>query len=120
MNLKIYLDTEKPWLDPGFSVQNLLTEYNRRTNQFIVLKTITKISRNHFGKSLMYVLNEYRVNYAVKLIQKGYSGKLEYLHEECGFVTQASLYKWFRRFKKMTPGEYRNKWRFNRVSLANS
>ncbi|MBP7679039.1 MAG: helix-turn-helix transcriptional regulator [Bacteroidales bacterium] len=104
-----YLQTEKPYLKPDFSLQDLCNNLNvSRRKISYVMNDVMK--RNFYG-----IINEYRIKEAKDLImdQENSQIKIEVLGEMVGFQSKSSFNACFKKMTGMTPSEYRHKHKNN-------
>jgi len=104
-----YLQTEKPYLKPDFSLQGLCNNLNvSRRKISYVMNDVMK--RNFYG-----IINEYRIKEAKDLImdQENSQIKIEVLGEMVGFQSKSSFNACFKKMTGMTPSEYRHKHKNN-------
>ena len=94
------METRKPYLQDDFSVDDLarLTHTNRMY--------LSKAVNFHSGRNFNQMVNYYRVKYAVELIKKDPSLKMNELSQMCGFHTVVSFNMAFKLNERMTPSEY--------------
>ena len=94
------METRKPWLQDDFSIDDLarLT----RTNRMYLSKSINF----HSGRKFNQLVNYYRVRYAVALLQKDTSLKMNDVSRMCGFHTVVSFNMAFKLNERMTPTEF--------------
>ena len=66
------------------------------------------IINRHFGISFTYLLNQYRINEAVRLLNSGIQEKysIEAISKMVGFKSKSAFYRAFRHHKACTPSEY--------------
>ncbi|MDX9907703.1 MAG: helix-turn-helix domain-containing protein [Bacteroidales bacterium] len=104
-----YLQTEKPYLKPDFSLQDLCNNLNvsRRKISYVMNDVM---DRNFYG-----IINEYRIKEAEDLIldQENSQIKIEVLGEMVGFQSKSSFNACFKKMTGMTPSEYRQRHKSN-------
>lgn len=101
--LSSYMEQEKPYLNYGLSLQQLAEE------TAIPEKELSQLINHHLGKHFFDFVNEYRVDYAKKLLVD--PGKkeftvLEVLYQS-GFNSKSSFYTAFKKVSSQTPLGYR-------------
>ena len=69
---------------------------------------ISELLNNELGKSFYDVINEYRVNEAIKLLDEGKHKDytLEHIAEKSGFNSKATFYRIFKKNTGKTPNKY--------------
>ncbi|MBO4476442.1 MAG: helix-turn-helix transcriptional regulator [Bacteroidales bacterium] len=94
------METRRPWLQDDFSIEDLarLT----RTNRMYLSKAINF----HSGRNFNQLVNFYRIRYAVELIKKDTSLKMNDVSAMCGFHTVVSFNMAFKLNERMTPTEF--------------
>ena len=90
------------YLNPNYAISNISVEIGYR-NQ-IVRDSIKKNS----NMSVPLFINSYRVEFACKLIKKGYlkNFSMEALAEKSGFKSQENFNRVFKQLKSCTPSEF--------------
>ncbi len=100
--IKQYLVTEKAFLNPDLSLNDLSTQLNSK-NQ-IISQTI-----NHFAKTTFYnFINAYRVAHFKSLILQSKNNEISMdgLIELCGFKSKSTFYSHFKRIEHCTPTQF--------------
>ena len=97
-----FFDNEKKYLDQtltlGFTSKNTgLNEAEIRS----CIKNNTNLNFNEF-------INQYRVNYAIKLMESGYleNHVMNSIAQKSGFNSPQTFYRAFKKFKSVTPAYY--------------
>lgn len=100
--LLAYFTTEKPFLKNDLKMKDLVD------NTGLSNKRITDIFANRFKKSFFDVVNEYRTNEAIRLIQDGFHKKhtLPHLAEVAGFNSKTTFNRIFKKYTGQTPSEF--------------
>lgn len=99
--IRAYMDHEKPYLNPDFSIAHTATALN------IPLHHVQLCVSMKFSKSFPDFVNEYRVAYACQLIRnKENSLTLEAIGEKSGFSTNSNFNDSFRAVIGMTPRQW--------------
>jgi AraC-like DNA-binding protein len=100
--IKSFFDNEKKYLDQtltlGFISKNTgLNEAEIRS----CIKNNTNLNFNEF-------INQYRVNYAIKLMESGYleNHVMNSIAQKSGFNSPQTFYRAFKKFKSVTPAYY--------------
>jgi len=95
------LERDKPWLDPGFSLQDLSTRL--ATNQKYISQAINMFSETGFSG----MMNRYRVNEARRLILEGKPDtSLHDIALQAGFTNRISFYRQFKDITGISPSEF--------------
>ena len=95
------MERDKPWLDPGFSLQDLSTRL--ATNQKYISQAINMFSETGFSG----MMNRYRVNEARRLILEGKPDtSLNDIALEAGFTNRVSFYRQFKDITGISPSEF--------------
>ena len=95
------MERDKPWLDPGFSLQDLSTRL--ATNQKYISQAINMFSETGFSG----MMNRYRVNEARRLILEGKPDtSLNDIALEAGFTNRISFYRQFKEITGISPSEF--------------
>lgn len=98
-----YLETEKPYLKPDFSLHDLCNHLgvSRRKISYVLNVSMEK---NFYG-----IVNEYRIKAAEEHLKNGDGSqfKIEVLGEMVGFQSKSSFNACFKKVTGMTPSEYR-------------
>jgi len=95
------MERDKPWLDPGFSLQDLSTRL--ATNQKYISQAINMFSETGFSG----MMNRYRVNEARRLILEGKPDtSLNDIALQAGFTNRISFYRQFKEITGISPSEF--------------
>ncbi|MCE2833343.1 MAG: helix-turn-helix domain-containing protein [Chitinophagaceae bacterium] len=95
------MERDKPWLDPGFSLQELSTKL--ATNQKYISQAINMFSETGFSG----MMNRYRVNEARRLILEGKPDtSLNDIALQAGFTNRVSFYRQFKDITGISPSEF--------------
>lgn len=97
-----YLEAEETFLTPNYSLRELAAAIG--VNAVITSKAINRILDTNFND----LLNEYRVQHFLKLVQGDRSQQLTIwaIAQEAGFGNKATFYKSFRKYTGTTPKAY--------------
>jgi len=100
--IKIYLDTEKPFLDPNFAISQIALDLNVPQNH--VSYCINSIFKTKFTK----LKTELRVEHAKTLLNNSkYSNlTIEGIAQMSGFGTRSNFYNAFKNETGLTPSDY--------------
>jgi AraC-like DNA-binding protein len=63
----------------------------------------------YFSKNFYQLIAEYRIAYAIKVLDEGRDIKIESLAYECGYNSTSSFNKYFKEMNGLTSSEYRNR-----------
>jgi AraC-like DNA-binding protein len=95
------MERDKPWLDAGFSLQDLSTRL--ATNQKYISQAINMFSDTGFSG----LMNRYRVNEARRLILEGKPDtSLNDIALQAGFTNRVSFYRQFKEITGISPSEF--------------
>jgi AraC-like DNA-binding protein len=97
---KEYIAHSKCFLDTDFSIDQLAREVG-------VNRTYLSVAINADGGNFRSFINEYGVNYAIKLLTADKTMKFEDLAVDCGFNNRKSLYNAFKSVTGITPSHFR-------------
>lgn len=100
----IYIFTkEKVYLNSEISINDIAKQLG--TNRSV----ISKIINTYFNKTFPSLLNEYRINDAVKLLMdsKSKNYKMEAISEMCGYNNRQVFHSAFKRETGVTPNDFR-------------
>lgn len=104
--IKIFMEKEKPYLNPHFSIKDIADGTGYTVHE-ISMALNDGIKQNFFD-----FVNRYRVE-AIKIKLIGEEANYLTLHslaEECGFNSKTSFYRIFKKVTGYTPMEYRKKY----------
>jgi len=98
-NLKGFMETEKPYLDPKLSIQDVAKHLS--TNRTYLSRAIN----NHHYTTFPNYLNVYRIRESIRLITSGFTlnHTQEALAKECGFANRTSFGIVFKKLVGVTP-----------------
>lgn len=94
------MENRKPWLQDDFSIDDLARLAH--TNRVYLSKSVNF----HSGRNFNQLVNFYRVRYAVELIRKDPSLRMNEVSRMCGFHTVVSFNMAFKLNERMTPTEF--------------
>jgi AraC-like DNA-binding protein len=100
-----YLEASEVWKDPELSISKL-------SNQISIPKhQLSELLNEHLGKSFYVLINEYRIEYAKKLLVDKISGNWSILAiaYECGFNSKTAFNTFFKKHTQLTPSEFKKK-----------
>lgn len=100
--LDAFLKGTKLYLQPGLSLDILSQETN------IPKHRCSQLLNAHLSKSFYHLMAEYRIAYAIKVLNERTNIKMESLAYECGYHSKTSFNKYFKEMIGLTPSEYRN------------
>lgn len=100
--IRLYLETEKPYLNPNFNLQDLEKAVD------IDEEKIRHCLKYFFNKKFTELRSEYRVNHAKELLSSGMSinTSIDGIGVLSGFSNRANFYATFKLFVGQTPTEY--------------
>ena len=100
--LEFFLQRNQPFLQHGYSLQQLATSLSFPLYQLSAL--INQEYRTNFND----VINKYRIEYALRIIKEGKNTNLNIngLADRCGFNNRNSFTNAFKKFTGLTPSEY--------------
>lgn len=97
-----YFKTETSYLEFNFTLTQL-THSIGCSNSGVVSNAI----KNCLNTSFYELLANYRILYATRLIGDNLEKTLESISEECGFRSQSTFNKYFKKFTNFKPSDYR-------------
>lgn len=103
--LRLFMDTEKPYLNPFLSIRNLAQQMKISSREL-------SIAINHDLKQHFFdFVNEYRIKNAMQLLTDKNQPKLTVLEilYEVGFNSKSSFNTAFKKYTNLTPTQYRKK-----------
>jgi AraC-like DNA-binding protein len=102
--LKSYLEENKPFVNPNFSIDTISIDLQIPTNQITECLTII------YGKKFSEIKKELRVNYAKNLLENNTSEfiTIDAIGQKAGFATRSNFYSAFKSITNSTPSEFIN------------
>lgn len=96
------LNQKKLYLDQSFNLTKCAQEMEMPAHH------ISYFLKSHYGLTFTSYKNNLRMNYAKKLIEKGFleNNTIEALAEECGFANRTSFSKVFKSATAVSPSQY--------------
>lgn len=79
------------------------------------LSTLSRFLKKNTGHSFTDFLQEYRINSVVRELNNNEKESIMDIASRCGFVSQSYFYKVFKKYKNVTPQEYRENYQRLRV-----
>ncbi len=100
--IKEYITQEKSYLDPKFNLKFLAEQVDTPHYQ------ISKILNDYYGLNFNDFINEFRVNEFVRIINKNKSKHIKNsaIAYECGFYSESTFFRAFKKFMGKTPQQY--------------
>ncbi len=98
--LKILMETHKPYLDASLKLQDVATKLGIQSHH--ISQVVNELEEKNFSD----FINEYRVSAAIKLL-KTTDHKIIHVAYDSGFNNKASFNNAFKKVTGMPPGEYR-------------
>ena len=97
-----YMDTEKPYTDEDFSIENISKALHEPLNH------ISYCLNNILNTKFTALRMKYRVNYAKELLgdEKNQHFTIEAIAHKCGFSSRSTFYAAFKEITNITPKEY--------------
>lgn len=77
---------------------------SERTN--VSKHKLTETLKSFYQKGFYHLVAEFRIRYAMKILDHDRTHSLEALSDLCGFNSKSSFYKYFKKFNGCTPNEY--------------
>ncbi len=101
--LKERMETERPFMQPNFSLPDLAAQLKISTHQ------LSQVINEGLGKSFFEMTAEYRIEEARRLLKEKLNIKVEEIAEEVGYNSKSSFNTAFKKIVGVTPSEFRNK-----------
>lgn len=96
------MQTEKPFLQPGFSLPDLAQRLGTTVH------TLSQVINESLSKSFFEMTAEYRVEEAKKLLKEKQNIKVEEIAEQVGYNSKSSFNTAFKKITGKTPSEFRS------------
>lgn len=98
-----YMDESEVWKDSELSIAKLASQTSISKHQ------LSEVLNEYLGKSFYAFVNEYRVEYAKKmLVSKKYNNwSILAIGYECGFNSKTAFNIFFKKHTQLTPSEYK-------------
>ena len=98
-----YFEKEKPYLNPELSLTDVADALNVNRTY------LSRVINNQFNMNFYTFVNNYRIDYALKIISSHDETKSDTICTESGFKTRSVFYSLFSKRTGLTPQEYKNK-----------
>lgn len=97
------LETEKIYLDGDLTIEQLASRLGTNRN------TLSKLVNHHLGRSFPALLNQYRINEAVRMLTNPQSANytIEAIAQMCGYNNRQVFHSAFKKETGLTPTEFR-------------
>jgi AraC-like DNA-binding protein len=97
-----YLSNHKPFLVPGFSLQDMSLQTG------INVPTLSALINKEYGMNFNDFINKYRVNHFKSLVQQPHYQRwtLEAIANKAGFNSRTTFIRAFTKFEECAPSEY--------------
>ena len=99
--LETLMDTERPYMDPSFSLPTLAEKLNLSTHH------LSQLLNGHLNKSFYEFAAEYRVKAAKSILKDSDQVPIEQVAEQVGYFSKSSFNTVFKKQTGMTPSQYR-------------
>lgn len=98
--LELLMTHEKPYLNPELTLPELAVAVGTNCT------TLSNMLHQNGYSGFQEYLNNYRVEEFKRIIDNGYTGKIEDVCQFIGFSNKNTFFRNFRRLEDMTPGQY--------------
>lgn len=105
LSIKEYIETNKRYLDPNFSLEILSSELKISTSS--LSQIINKDNTTNFSDYINHLRVEKAKKYLTKAAYKNYT--ILSIGLECGFNSKSTFYSSFKKFTNTTPSDFRLK-----------
>ncbi len=105
LSIKEYIESNKRYLDPNFSLEMLSTELKISTSS--LSQTINKDNTTNFSDYINHLRIEKAKKHLTKAAYKNYT--ILAIGLECGFNSKSTFYSAFKKFTNTTPSDFRLK-----------
>jgi AraC-like DNA-binding protein len=107
-SLRLYMETEKPWLNPDLSLEELAVGIGQKP------KMLSAVINETLGQSFFDFINHYRIDEAKRLLTNPVDKKITVLEVlyAVGFNSKSSFNTLFKKYTGLTPTEFRKKQAF--------
>lgn len=99
--LKDVMETEKPFLNSGFSLPDLAQRLG------VSVHGLSQSINEGLGKNFFEMVAQYRVEEAKQMLKVQRNIKVEEIAEQVGYNSKSSFNTAFKKFTGMTPSEFR-------------
>lgn len=109
-DVKIYIDTLVKFMEESEVWKDTELSISKLANQTSIPKHyLSEVLNEHLGKSFYGFVNEYRIEYAKKLLksEKHNNWSILAIAYECGFNSKAVFNSFFKKHTQLTPSEYK-------------
>ena len=86
--------------NPNLTLAQLAKEINVRPH------LLSQLLNDNLNKSFSQFINEYRIEEAIMLLDRGSHLKMEFIAEKSGFNSNSTFYAAFKKFTGTTPAKY--------------
>ncbi|NOT74788.1 MAG: AraC family transcriptional regulator [Cyclobacteriaceae bacterium] len=102
IKLKLVMETEKPFLQPMFSLPDLAQRLS------ISVHLLSQVINERMERTFFELLAEYRVEEAKRLLKEKMNLKVEEIAEQVGYHSKSSFNTVFKKLTGKTPSEFRS------------
>jgi AraC-like DNA-binding protein len=100
--IKIHLIDSKSFLESKYSLHDLSVELN------LPQHTVSMVINSTMGTTFHDLINKYRFDEALLILNASSHPKIEAIAYDCGFGNRTSFYKVFKKYTGTTPAHYEN------------
>lgn len=97
---------ESALLEKDLFLQSYLSLADLSKRAGIPSYKLSYLFNHHFQKGFYQILGEYRIRYAMDVMDKNHNISFDVLSEMCGFNSRSTFYKYFKMINSCTPKEY--------------
>ncbi len=107
-----YIEQEKPYLNPEFSVQDICTRLNTPRHHVQYCMNVI------LNKSFAELKNELRVKYAIELLKSNMSSKIsiEGIGKNVGFASASNFFFTFKKITGVTPNQWMTEMKNSKIN----
>ena len=95
-----YMKEQKPFLQQGFTIQDLSNQTG------IPVYQLSPLINGHFKMNFANWVNSFRIRYLIELVPENPQLTLEALSKKAGFISRSTFINSFKKEKGVTPREY--------------
>lgn len=95
------MNKEELFIDPDLKLPYLAQRLN------ILPHTLSQLLNENLNKNFTSFINEYRIEFAKKMIQTEAHLKLEAIGYDCGFNSKSTFYSTFKKLTGTTPASFK-------------
>lgn len=117
--IQLASEVEAVLFDSDWIVNPTLSLDSMEDKTGIAKSRLSHLLNTYYNKGFYQIIGEYRIRYAMKVLEENKNISFEALSERCGFNSKTTFYKYFKKVNGCTPNAYLRSLESNGVTIEN-